>query len=78
MTDLEIPIEEFALAMEEHNCHDTLVSCCDMIYAYGLPRVLSSLADYCTNSKEAYALAMLCEYYKENESDFCKNAPPMQ
>ena len=78
MGDLDIPFEEFTLAMEEHNRHQTLVDCCDMIYKYGLHRVLQSLADYCCDSKESYALSMLSEMYKENEIGFCKDAPTVQ
>jgi hypothetical protein len=74
----EIPIEEFTLAMEEHNAHIMLSDCCEMIYKYGLLRVLESLADYCADPKEAYALAVLAQVYKENEIGFCKNAPTMQ
>jgi len=32
MNDLNIPIEEFTLAMEEHNAHIMLTDCCEMIY----------------------------------------------
>mgnify|MGYP005992642325 CR=1 FL=1 len=78
MGDLEIPIEEFSLAMEEHNNHMMLTDCCEMIYRYGLHRVLTSLADYCCDPKEAYALVMLSQYYKENERAFCEDAPTMQ
>lgn len=78
MGDLEIPIEEFSLAMEEHNNHIMLTDCCDMIYRYGLHRVLRSLADYCCDPKESYALAYLAQTYKENEHGFCENAPSMQ
>lgn len=74
----EIPIEEFTLAMEEHNCHQTLVDCCEMIYTYGLHRVLSSLSDYCCDEKEAFALAILAEIYKENENGLCNNPSTMQ
>lgn len=73
-----IPEEDFSLAMEEHSHHQTLVDCCDMIYKHGLLRTLQSLADYCEDNKEAYALAMICQYYKENEGGFCKDAPTMQ
>ena len=73
-----IPEEEFTLAMEEHNLHTTLVDCCDMIYKHGLLRSLQSLADYCEDNKEAHVLRMLCNYYKENEIAFCKDAPTMQ
>ncbi len=73
-----IPEEDFRVAMEEHNNHQTLVDCCDMIYKHGLLRTLLSLADYCEDNKEAYALRMLSNYYKENESAFCKDAPTMQ
>lgn len=78
MGDLEIPIEEFTLAMEEHNTHIVLTDCCEMIYKYGLLRVLQSLSDYCCDPKEAYALAVLAKFYKENEIAFCKDAPTMQ
>lgn len=73
-----IPQEEFTLAMEEHNLHRTLIDCCEMIYNHGLLRTLESLADYCEDNKEAYALRMLSQYYKENEHAFCKDAPSMQ
>lgn len=73
-----IPEEDFRVAMEEHNDHQTLVDCCEMIYKYGLLRTLNSLADYCEDNKESYALTMLCKYYEENESAFCKDAPTMQ
>jgi len=78
MTDLNIPIEEFTLAMEEHNAHIMLTDCCEMIYKYGLHRVLTSLSDYCCDPKEAYALAVLAQMYKENEHAFCADAPTMQ
>jgi len=74
----EIPIEEFTLAMEEHNCHQSLVDTTEMIYKYGLLRVLKSLSDYCADPKEAYALAVMAEFYKENERAFCEDAPTMQ
>ena len=74
----DITVEDFTLAMEEHNCHHTLVDCCDMIYKYGLHRVLTSLSDYCCDNKEAFALAILAEIYKENEHGICKDAPTMQ
>jgi len=70
--------EDFALAMDEHNQHRTLIDCCEMIYDHGLLRTLQALADYCEDNKEAYALTMLCKYYEENESAFCKDAPTMQ
>jgi len=73
-----IPEEDFRVAMEEHNNHQTLVDCCEMIYKHGLLRTLLSLADYCEDSKEAYALSMLSKMYEENESAFCKDAPTMQ
>lgn len=78
MNDLNIPIEEFTLAMEEHNAHIMLTDCCEMIYKYGLHRVLTSLSDYCCDPKEAYALAVLAQMYKENEHAFCADAPTMQ
>ena len=78
MNELDIPIEEFTLAMEEHNCHNTLVDTTEMIYKYGLHRVLRSLADYCSDPKECYALLMLANVYKENERAICENAPTMQ
>jgi len=78
MNDLNIPIEEFTLAMEEHNNHIVLTECCDLIYKHGLLRVLTSLSDYCCDPKEAYALAVLANIYKENELAFCKDAPTMQ
>jgi hypothetical protein len=73
-----IPEEDFRVAMEEHNEHQTLVDCCDLIYKHGLLRMLNSLSDYCEDNKEAYALSMLSKMYKENESAFCKDAPTMQ
>lgn len=78
MNDLNIPIDDFTLAMEEHNAHIVLTDCCEMIYKHGLLRVLQSLADYCCDPKESYALSMLSNYYKENEIAFCKDAPTMQ
>jgi len=78
MNDLNIPIEEFTLAMEEHNTHIMLTDCCEMIYKYGLHRVLTSLSDYCCDPKESYALAVLAKVYKENEHAFCADAPTMQ
>jgi len=70
--------EDFVVAMNEHNVHRTLVDCCEMIYSHGLLRTLQSLAEYCEDNKESYALTMLCKYYEENESAFCKDAPSMQ
>lgn len=78
INNLDIPYDEFTLAMEEHNCHVTLVDTTEMIYKYGLLRVLRSLSDYCCDPKEAYALAVMAEFYKENESAFCKDAPTVQ
>ena len=78
ISDIEIPIEEFTLAMEEHNQHQTLVDCCEVIYKFGLLRTLESLKDYCNDPKEEYALAVLAQIYKENEYAFCENAPTMQ
>lgn len=75
MIELE---EDFALAMAESQNHQTLVDFCEMIYRHGLSRTLSRLSDYCQDSKEAYALQMMGDFYKENESDFCKNAPTLQ
>ena len=75
---IDLPIEEMTLAFEEHSNHDTLVCCRDMIYQYGLLRVLQSLADYVEDTKEAHALTVLCNYYKENEHAFCKDAHAMQ
>jgi len=78
MHEIEIPIDEFTLAMEEHNNHMTLVDCCDLIYKHGLHRVLKSLQDYCCDPKESYALALLADYYKENERGICEDAPTVQ
>lgn len=78
MNNLNIPIEDFTLAMEEHNTHIVLTESCDLIYRHGLLRVLRSLSDYCCDPKESYALAVLSEFYKENEHAFCKDAPTMQ
>lgn len=76
--EYQIPVEEFSLAMEEHNIHISLTDCCELIYKYGLHRVLTSLRDYCADPKESYALALLSQVYKENEDAICKDAPTMQ
>jgi len=36
------------------------------------------MADYCNDPKEAYALLLLANTYKENESAICQDAPTMQ
>ena len=74
----EIPYEEFTLAMEEAHNHGVLCDCCDLIYKHGLLRVLRSLSDYCSDPKEAYALAVMAKFYEENERGFCEDAPTMQ
>jgi hypothetical protein len=76
--DLNIPVEDFTLAMEEMSQHQVLVDTCNLIYRFGLHRVLTSLADYCADNKESFALSLLAEFYKENESAICKDAPTMQ
>lgn len=78
LCDDEIPFEEFSLAMKEQHIHTVLADCCELIYDYGLERLLASLSDYCADPKESYALAVLSKFYKENESAFCKDAPTMQ
>ena len=75
---IDVPSDEFTLAMEEHNAHMILVDCCGMIYKHGLLRTLRSLSDYCNDPKESYALAVLSNVYEENESAFCKDAPAVQ
>ena len=74
----EIPIEEYHAVMREISEHNTLIDCCELIHKHGLKKVLLSLSDYCEDSKEAYALILLSEYYQEKESAICKDAPPMQ
>jgi len=76
--DLNIPVDDFTLAMEEMIQHQVLVDTCDLIYRYGLHRVLTSLADYCADNKESYALSLMADFYKENERVICQDAPTMQ
>ena len=70
-------VEEFTLAMHEWTQHETMSNSCEIIYEYGLHKFLLRLADYCSDPKECYALYVLSEFYKENESAFCKDAPSM-
>lgn len=71
-------VEEFALALQEMTQHETMRDACEIIYEHGLHKFLLRLADYCSAPKECYALYVLSEFYKENESAFCKDAPTMQ
>ena len=73
-----IPTDEFDAIMLEMQQHDVMINSCELIYAYGLQAFLLRLADYCEDPKEAYALQVLSDYYKENERAFCKDAPTMQ
>ena len=70
--------EEYAKAMLEMEDHNACVAITQTIYKNGLLDTLYRLADYCEDSKEAYALLSLAKHYKENERGFCENAPTMQ
>ena len=69
---------EFEQALSELREHDAFVALCEVIYEHGLLKTLSRAADYCNDSKEAYALLQLAKFYKENERAFCEDAPTMQ
>lgn len=69
---------EFEQAMLEMREHDAFVEICEVIYKHGLFKTLRRMADYCNDPKEAYALVLLAETYKETEYAICQNAPTMQ
>ena len=74
----EMTLEEFNSAMTEANEHFLLTDVVNLIYRHGLHKLLLSLADHCEDGLSTYALAELAKIYKENELDFCKDAPTMQ
>lgn len=69
---------EFELALTEMREHEAFVSICEVIYKHGLLKTLHRMADYCNDPKEAYALLLLANTYKENESAICQDASTMQ
>lgn len=76
--DYDISAEVWEHMMREAQQHETFKNSCEFIYKFGLRNYLLRLADYCEDPKEAYALGLLCEFYRENESAICKDAPTMQ
>lgn len=78
INNFNVEDEEFRVAMKEFNDHCIICDCVELIYRDGLLNVLRSLADYSSDPKTSYALAVLARVYKENESAICKDAPTMQ